>query len=184
MHAYCQWAGAALSLLLYVFITRNVLRGVLVQSFATWGLWAMLDLITVVSIMVERGNWLVLATFVVGSSAVCLSLAYKRHFGWTWFETCVAVLVGVCLLVWYCLGPKATTIAGTVSVALATLPQLKDSWLAPNRKSVKIWTGFLVINILFFLGGQSWEIKEVLYPLVCVGLDLSLMVADWRQRPA
>lgn len=180
MHAYWQYAGAALSLLLYRLIVKDVLRGVLRQSLATWGLWGLLDLITLISIIVENGNWLILAIYVLGSLAVCSSLAYKKQFEWTWFETFVVALVGSCLLVWYYLGPKATTVAGTISVALATLPQLKDSWLTPDRNSVKIWAGFLVVNIFFFLGGASWEVKEVLYPLVCVGLCVALTAINRR----
>lgn len=180
MHAYWQWAGVALSILLYRLIIKDVLRGILRQSLVTWSLWGALDLITLVSIIVEKGNWLILAIYVMGSLVVCSSLAYKRQFAWTWLESFIITLVGLCLLVWYYLGPTATTIAGTTSVALATLPQLKESWFTPNRKSVRIWAGFLIVNIFFFLGGASWEVKEVLYPLVCVGLCTALMVVNQR----
>lgn len=184
MHMYWQYAGVALALLMYYLFLRDVLRGVLKQSLATWGLWGVLDLITTISIIQEGGNWLILAVYTAGSLVLCFSLAYKKQFAWTWFESFTVLLVGVCLLAWYFLGPKATTIAGTASVALATLPQLKDSWLKPDRDSAQLWTGWFVVNTLFFLGGASWEVKEVLYPIVCMGLCLSLVVVNRSQCPA
>ena len=182
MREILLWVGIAIAAYLYRILIRGVLNGDIKQSLATWGLWGVLDCITLASIIVQHGNWLVLAFYVIGSLAVCGALAYTKQFGWTWFETGVVGLVLVCVTVWYFGGAMLATVAGTLAIATATLPQLRDSYRMPDRGTVRLWVGFTIVNFLSLVASKSLAIQEVFYPAICVGLTFALVFVNLRRR--
>lgn len=174
--------GVLTAVPLYLVLVRSILNEGTEQNLASWGLWAILDLITVLSVIVEGGNWPIIALYTLGSFSLCVVLAFRKQFRWTWFESFIVLLVLGCLLAWYLKGPTLTTIAGTTAVGLATLPQLRDSFLKPDRKTVKIWFGFTLANFFSLLGAETWEIKEWLYPGVSTGLCIALVAVNVRKK--
>lgn len=174
------WISVAFATAMYALLVRGILKHGTEQSMATWGMWALLDLVTLGSVVVQHGNWVLLAFYVCGGVVMCSVLAYKSQFRWTWFETGVVFLVAACLGIWYIVGAKATTVSGTTAVALAGLPQLKDSIQKPNRSTAVVWVGFTLANFFSVIGAKSWAVEEALYPAVCTILTLFLVVADGR----
>ena len=182
MQNYWQWLGVGIAILLYWKLINDILRGAVQQSLATWGLWGLLDAITLLSIVLQDGNWVVLSFYVLGSFVISGVLLYKWQFEWTWLETLILSLVAGCLIIWYWQGAWFTTIAGTTSMSIATVPQIKNSWDNPNRKTLIIWIGFIIVNLFYFLQGTGWEVKEVLFPIASIGLCLILIFANLRKQ--
>jgi len=168
----------------YYFLIRGILdpKEKTEQSMATWVLWGILDALTLWSVREQEGNWPILALYVLGNISVSIALLYTRQFSWTSFENFIVFLVLGCLVFRHFGGPIWLTGAGTTAVALATLPQIRDSWIKPNPETVSIWWGFTIANVLSFLGGKDWSIEERLYPGVCVVLCLTLVIANKRHK--
>ncbi len=178
-----EWAGFAISMAIYAWILVIILRGILTrQSLATWGLWALLDLIVGLSIRAQGGNWRLVMFYVLGSGIVCVGLIITKQFSWTWFETATVVSIVICLIVWAMLGPKATTIITSLAVLLGSFPEIKDSWNKPKAITRIQWGGFLVVNIFYTFNGRGLEVKEILYPLTCVLICLALLFANLRKE--
>lgn len=183
MNATYSWLGVAIAIFLYGVIIKAILAGEPGHSFATWSLWVTLDIIASVSVILQGGNFIILLIYVIGGSAITLTLIARRQFNWGAFEWFVLSLVIVCLVVWSFSGPRWATIASTLAVVIAGAPQCKDSWKSPDRKTALIFTGWVVVNILFTLAGKAWTVEERFYPMACVILTAAIVIAAARPRP-
>lgn len=175
--------SVACAAVMYGLLIKSLLYSGTEQNMATWGLWGLLDLVTAASIYMQGGNWALVSFYVLGSLVICTVLGYKRQFHWTGFESFIVGLVLICLAVWYKVGVGATTIAGTTAVAIAGLPQLRDSIRRPDPSTVNIWIGFTLANLFSTLAAESWAVAEWLYPGVCTVLTVLLVLANRRKAP-
>ncbi|MEN9639695.1 MAG: hypothetical protein RLZZ262_1564 [Bacteroidota bacterium] len=174
--------GALIALCLYPPMIRGILTGTIQQSLATWALWVSLDLIAMFSVIIQKGNWLILACYISGGSLVTLGLIYKKYFKWTWFESLVLVMVVICLVVWWFSGSWMATIASTIAVVISGFPQVKDSWSNPDKKTGHIYLWYAVANALSFFGGKSWSIEDRFYPGMCVPLCVFIGIISFRSK--
>lgn len=180
--------ASIIAILLYVPLCIQVFSGKVKQNFATWILWAILDGIAAATIVFQNGNFLLPAAYSFGSAAVTLSILKSKSFKWTWFETMVACLVVVCLVVWSASGAKVATVASTMAVLTAGTPQMIEAWKKPWEQPFLIYAGFLISNGLATAGGRNWSIEERFYPASCTILTIVILVfiarKFWlKQRP-
>jgi hypothetical protein len=177
-------SGGALGLLMYVPLVISAVRdrgaG---QSFATWGLWALLDTTVTVSLIVQRGNFWLTAGFATGSIILALVLLGQGRFEWGRLETVILLLVLVCLGLWKFSGPKVATVAAAVAITIAGLPALVELWRNPQPAIAHVWAGYTVASLLSFLGGTEWSIEERFAPGVFTVQSLALMVMGYRRKP-
>ena len=176
------WASGLLALLLFYPLISGILRGKIKQSVATWILWISLDAIALVSIILQKGNYLLLVFYCTCGTVVVLSLIYKRLFTWTQFETFILALVIVCLIIWGLSGPRWATIASTVAVCISGCPQVRDSWREPDRTTGLIYIGYTVTNSLSFFGGKAWTIEDRFYPGMMALLCITIATTAFRRK--
>lgn len=177
--------GASLvtALLTYMFLIKGLLREGMEQSFATWFLWALLDLIAALSMMFKGGNYQLALFYTFFGIFISGLLLYKKQFSWTWLESLVTFLVIVCLVVWATSGDRAATIASTMAMAIATTLQLVAAWKKPSTAgSPFIWGGYTLANLFSLFGGKAWTIEERFYPFVCVLLCVWLAALTSRKN--
>lgn len=156
--------GCAFTTITYIFLCYLLLRGGVVQNLTSWILWAILDVILAAAVIYQGGNWPFIVTYVLGCLAVA-SVIYKTSIiKWTWYEYLVTFLVFLCMMVWAISGAETATIAGTVAVIIAGIPQLIDVWRKPEENSVFIYSGFFIGNIFSTAAGKDWSIEERFYP--------------------
>lgn len=166
--------GAIIAILMYFPLLHGIWTNKIKQPFAMWLLWGLLDGITLLSVIVQGGNWLLLAIYTTASCIVMGSMLFKKQFGWTNFETLVTILVICCIIVWTLSGPKVATIAGTLAIVIATFPQFKNGWKDPKSNPWLIWLGFALANGLSTMGGAAWSIEERFYAFTCTLLCLAI----------
>lgn len=176
------WIGAALAILAYIILGHGLSQSKMPQNILTWGLWAILDLVAFVSVLVQGGNSLLIAIFVLGSASITV-LIYRTGgvITWTWFEKTILLLVALCMMIWYLSGPQGATIASTIAVCLAGVPQLKDIAKNPNETPLSLWVLCFFANGITTAGGKNWSIEERLYPAACAVYCLILVLLTLRR---
>ena len=163
-------AGALVAGSVYITLCIQIARGT-PQNFATWVLWAMIDIVATMSIASTKGNFLLPLVYAAGriATATTIFLVFRK-FQWTSVETMTAVLVVFCLATYLLLGGEAGTIVSTISVGIAGIPQAGDLWMKPRENSYSVllvYTGFLASNVFTAIGGRYWSIEERYYPVFC-----------------
>jgi hypothetical protein len=120
---HLKYLAATVALLVNIPLFLGILNGTVKdQSFSTWILWAALDILTTITIVLNHGNWYLSGAYIVSSFAISGILFLKKQIDWSAVDTYTAIGVFICLVVWGCLGSKAATIAGTTAVVISGYP--------------------------------------------------------------
>jgi len=182
-HDILKLAGGVMALALFVPMIVEIVRtrgaG---QSFATWGLWAVLDSMLTITLWQQHGNYLLSLGFAVGG--VFLSAVLLAQGGWAWgkFESVIALMVLASLAVWKFSGPRNATIAVTAAICIAGIPGIVEMLRKPQRSAAKVWAGYTLANVLSFFGGTAMTLEERLVPAAFTLLSVLMMVACWRPQ--
>jgi hypothetical protein len=180
LHQFLKLAGGLIAMGIYVpMIVETVRARGAGQSFATWGLWAVLDSILTITLWQQHGNYLLSLGFALGGIALTVALLVQGGWAWGRFETFIALMVFMSLTVWKFSGPRNATIAVTVAVCIAGIPGFVEMWRQPQPSAGKLWAGFTVANILAFFGGTAMTVEERLVPVAFAVLCGLMVVACW-----
>lgn len=181
---YLQPLSGAIGILAYLLLIVALLRANTEQSFAAFLLWALLDGIATITIILEHGNyWLALAN-AIGSSIITLLLIYKKQVSWSWIESMTALLVLVCLVIWYTAGEQAGIIASSLAVVMASIPQMVDTYRKPEATPRGVYLVFLTANTLALIAGNAWTIEERFYAGCSIFLCGVIVVCSFRSKAA
>lgn len=183
MNDYLPQIAGLIGLSGYVLLFVGLLKTKIEQSFAAFMLWAMLDIIATITTILEDGNyWLALGN-AVGSTAITGLLAVKKQISWSWIETMTAILVLICLVVWFAAGEKAGLITSSLAVVVASAPQMVATYKKPWTTPTAIYVVFLKAAVLSFIAGKSWTIDQRFYPGCAVFLCLVIVLFSLRKAP-
>jgi len=166
----------------YIPLIVGILRDTAKQSFAAFFLWALLDAIATVTTFLQDGNYWLPFSNVAGSSALAALLVLKRQVSWSWIENMTALLVMICLGVWYTAGETLGIIASSLAVVLASIPQITETYKSPGNTLVFPYVIFLVANTLSFIAGRSWTIEERFYAGCSIFLCAVIVSLALRKR--
>ena len=183
IHELLKGLGGLLGLVMYAPLALDILRrGGRGHSFAMWALWALLDTTATVSLMLQRGNYLLTLGFSIGSILLSLMLLHYGRFTWGRCEWMVLLMVLLCLLVWADAGPCGATIATTLAILFAGVPGLVELWCHPDPAAARVWAGFVVANLLALLGGENWSVAERFPPAAFTMQALVMVLVGHRHR--
>lgn len=181
-HQCLKIAGGLLALLLFIPMIIGILKeGAEGQSCASWLLWGALDTMLAISIIEQRGNFLLPLGFAIGDVLLVLLLLTKGQFKWGIFETVILALVAICVIAWKLEGPKIATIAATLGICIAGVPGVIAIWKKPQRKLGIVWAGYVLANGLSFFGGTAMIIEERFAPGVFAIGSFAMFVASRRK---
>jgi hypothetical protein len=169
------------SLIPYVMLIVGVAKDKIKQSFATWFLWLILDVVTLIGIVAQHGNYLLLAVFSGGTICVTLLLIYKKQFSWGLFETFVGILVAMCILILLTAGPYVATIAGTTALAAAGIPQLIATFKDPKSTPSIAYFLFGASSLLSVIGASGWTVQDRLFPMFSTIYCFIVMLLSLRK---
>jgi hypothetical protein len=179
-HDLLKLAGGVLAMALYVPMIVEIVRARGAgQNFATWGLWAVLDIILTITLWQQHGNYLLSLGFAVGGVVLAAVLLAQGSWKWGRFETVIALMVLASLAVWQFSGPRNATIAVTTAVYIAGVPGFVDMLRQPQPAAAKLWVGFTVANLLAFFGGTAMTVEERLVPAAFTVLCALMVGACW-----
>jgi hypothetical protein len=179
-HDILKLAGGVMALALFVPMIVEIVRtrgaG---QSFATWGLWVVLDSMLTITLWQQHGNYFLSLGFAVGGGFLSVVLLAQGGFAWGKFETVIALMVLASLAVWKFSGPRNATIAVTAAVCIAGIPGIVEMARKPQRTAAKLWAAYTVSNGLSLFGGLTWTVEERLVPAAFMALSAAMLVACW-----
>ena len=173
--------GSMIGIGLQILLSIQILEGKIKQNFCTWVLWAILEVITAVNLIIQHGNFLLPALYSVGCMIVALAIIKSKNFLWTWWETFVACMALVCMGIWIISGSRDATIASTTAVIVAGFPLIKDCYKNPSENPFLLFSGFLIANALSTIGGANWSVEERLYPAACTVFTLLVVLLVARK---
>lgn len=176
-----QLVSTVLAVVLYIPLGIKVLKGTVEQNLATFILWGLLDTIAGMSLYVQGGNYQLPFAYVSGCALIIGCILKAKTFSWTSFETKVSLLVLLSIIAWMVSGPYMATIFSTTGVVLAGIPQVKDSWMNPEKSPMFLYIGYTTANLLSTIGGKSWTVEERLYSFSCFLLCLVIVGATSRK---
>jgi len=179
-HEILKLIGGILALVMYLPMILEIVgsRGA-GQSFATWGLWAVLDSMLTITLWQQHGNYFLSLGFALGGIVLAAFLLRQGNWSWGKFETVIALMVLASLAVWKFSGTRNATIAVTTAVCLAGVPGFVEMLRNPQPAAGKLWAGFTVANIFAFFGGTAMTVEERLVPLAFTVLCGWMVVACW-----
>ncbi len=182
-HQVLKIAGGLLALLMFIPMLASILKeGAEGQSCATWMLWGALDTVLTISIIQQRGNFLLPLGFAIGDVLVVILLLAKGKFRWGWFESCILVVVIGCVVAWKYSGSRTATIAATLGICVAGIPGLLAMLKQPQRKMGNVWLGYVLANALSFFGGTAMTVEERFAPGIFALCALVMFAAS--RKPA
>jgi hypothetical protein len=181
MNASLALIGAAIAALMYIPLTVQVWRKTLVQNFATYFLWGVLDAVAAGSIWYKGGNSLLPAVYVLCCLGVVVGILRTKTFAWSWRETLTSLFVVVSVAAWFMVDSTMATIVSTTGVVAAGLPQLYDIWKNPKGAPVLAYTGFTLANALSTMAGHDWSVQERLYGGACTVLTIVFVIVGARK---
>lgn len=167
--------GAAAYLHMVVSTAKGTGEGL---SLSTFALWSGLAWITCFTMWKQKANPAVPAIFAVGATATTIVLVAKGRFSWTSFDTLIAVLVFICVVVWITKGSKWALVLSVVAAVIAAVPFIVLSWKWPSNVPIIANSGFLLSNSLAFVAAKAWTLEDRL----CFGANIvvcSLLVIPW-----
>ena len=181
--------GAAIGAVGTWWYLRDTLRGVTRPNRVTWALWAALPLLAF-AVEVQAGVGLrALMTFVSGFGPLLVFVASFRNRRAVWKIERVDWLCGALslagLVVWLSAG-QATVglVAFIVADALAALPTLRKSWLAPETETAAAYVTAALNGAITMLTVNHWTTAVVSFPLYIVVIaSLEALLVGTRLGP-
>jgi hypothetical protein len=177
-HEILKLAGGVMALGLFVPMILEIVRSRGAgQSFATWGLWAVLDSMLTITLFQQDGNYLLSLGFAVGGVFLSAVLLAQGGCAWGKFETIIALMVLASLAVWKFSGPRNATIAITTAICVAGIPGIVEMLRKPQPSAGKLWAGYTIANSLSFFGGTAMTVEERLAPGAFMALSVLMLGA-------
>ena len=146
----------------YLLLIVGISKGTIKQSFATWMLWLILDVTVLKGIIDQHGNALLFWIFASGTLLVTLFLIIKKQFSWGRFESFVGVLVMICILVYIKSGPYTATIATTIALDIAGIPQIIETYKRPKTTPTVSYLFFTISSVLSVYGANAYTVQDML----------------------
>jgi hypothetical protein len=180
--SYLQPAGGIIGLVAYVFLIIALSRTNTEQSFAAFFLWALLDLIATITTVIAGGNYWLALSNAIGSTVITILLLKKKQVTWSLVESMTALLVVVCLVVWFTSGEQAGIVASSLAVVIASIPQMVDTYKKPESTPTRVYVIFIVANFISLFGGRAWTIEERFYQACGIFLCAVIIAFSVRKR--
>ena len=167
---------SALAYLYLIFMTaKGTGEGL---SLSTFGLWSALAWITSFTMFKQGVNPAVPMIYGLGASATTIILLIKGRYGWSVFDTFIAISVACCIWLLLTSGPRWALILSIIAGILTALPFILVTWSNPQGSPIIPNAGFLIANTLSFVAAKAWTIEDRLFSGVNVVL-CSILVLPW-----
>ena len=163
---YLKMLSAALGFLGYVFLIATLLQNrEKQQSFASYLLWFILEILLITATYLEGGNYSLQLGYATGGIVTVIILFIRKEYAWNWVTTLVTVLIVACVVIWKRSGNEAGIIAMCIAIFIATIPQAIDTSKYPEKTPINVWWIWTAGNFCSLIAGKDWSVEERLFPV-------------------
>ena len=175
-------AGAFVGIIAHVPLIKDIVKNEDGYSFASYALWSILDFIAARSLFLQDSDYTL--SLVWGSCAgtiAILLLVYKK-ISWSWVETMVVILIAITLTLWYIFGSKVALISTISSLVIASIPQIKDAFIHPNRKVGRVYILFTIGAFISIFSAKAIRLTELIYPTTATILCGLILILSYSNK--
>ena len=147
-------------------------------SLSTFGLWAVLVWISSFTMLKQGANPAVPMIYSSGATITALLLHTKGRYGWSEFDSWIAALTALCVILWLTQGARKALILSVIAAGIAGIPFIVLTWNNPDNSPVLGNTGFLLTNLLALASAKAWTLEDRLFSSVNTAMCL-LLVIPW-----
>ncbi len=128
----------------------------------TFLLWSALSGVLFMTVRKNKEARVLPACWTIADGFTCLVLVlyFKQAAAFGRNEMMTVLLILICTVLWLTTKTWVSALACTVSLMLAAVPQVVDIYGHPESADWRVWSGYLVSNLLAFLGGEKWTIED------------------------
>lgn len=185
-----DWIIVVILFMAYAILIPESLRkrGLKSQSFFTYLLWVILDIVTFIA-AVETGSdslMLIFGCILFSSFLSFIFFKYDKEKKWGDDESATMIMIILVIIIW---GLSQSNLLGLVLAVIAEIiagwPQMKKSWKCPGtRWTLASYLLFIVGYMLSVLNSKNWELQNILFPLsffiYCIGDTIPLIRKWWK----
>lgn len=172
-----------LGLIPYVLISIGVIKGSVKQSFATWLLWFILDVIVLFGVFDQDGNPYLFSAFALGTGIVTILLVVKKQVSWSSFETYISWMVTVCIIVYLLAGPHLAIIATVLALNIAGIPQVIATFKDPKATPTIAYSLFAISALLSAISAKAWTVEDMLPAISTLIYASTVAILSLRKNP-
>jgi len=184
--------GAVIGMAGMLSYLRDTVRGVTQPNRVTWLMWGVAPLIAFAAEVQAGVGLRSLMTFVVGFGPLAIFVASfcNRQLAWRIgpFDWLCGALSAAGLVAW--LATRHGTVAVVASIAadaIAAIPTLRKSWVAPESESVSAYVTAALNALITVLTIDRFTTANAAFPLyilVIASVETALIVGRFGQRLA
>ena len=166
LREYISILSGAVFLLGFFPYLRTILQGKTRPAKATWTLWAIIDIITLLGMQAEKSlnGHIIAATF--GAALVALlSLRYGQR-GWTRVDlACMsgAIMAILAWIIWD--SPVSGILFCQIVNAIGAVPTFQSILRNPENEDPLSWRIFWISGLLAISAMPQWSLEDSLQPL-------------------
>jgi hypothetical protein len=143
---------------------------------ATWLIWASLDTITLIGMIIGHSvNGQIIGAVSGAWIVFFLSLKYGKP-GWTKIDKwCLGgAMIGIILLITI-KNPAIGMSVSLTSVFLGSVPTFKSAWEKPERENKLAWFIYFLSSAIAVLAIPKWDIQNALQPFCFMVIETVMM---------
>jgi len=172
--------GGLMASLTIIAFGLSLLSSNVEQNVVTWIMWAILDVLLLLSSIAagSKGAWLLPAGYTLGATTTAVVLLRRGVWVWGTIETLCAVGVLASVVVWRSVGPKWAIVALTIAMTIAGVPEAHHEYLNPQPASWWLWAIVALSCVLTGFATKEWSIKERFFPIAsfCWNAFMTILV--------
>jgi len=178
-----QLIAGVVGILIHIPLLIGVWSGKIHQSFTSYALWSALDFIAAYSIYLQGGNFWLPFLYAIGAGSTSISLLIKKYFSWSKVDSIVVILVIICVVIQYQIGPFSAMIASVLSLTIASVPQAIDTYKNPKNTPTLIYVVFSLASLISLLGAKSFALEQTLYATSALVCCVTITLFSLRKNP-
>lgn len=152
----------------YLYLIRGILFKGIKLNFTSQLIWAVLDIVVALSLVSAKGAFWQPTFYAVGCLVLACCIYRTGYAKWGKSDTFISLLAIASIFIFVYADPRTATIASTIAVIVAGIPQMIDCWKRPQDTPVILFLAFLAAHVLSILAGTEWSIEQRFFPVACL----------------
>lgn len=175
-----SYFGGALFLISFVPYIHAIIRGTTRPCKATWIIWGILDVITLLGMYAEGAlNVQIVSTTCCALIVATLSMKYGIS-GWSKLDiSCIIGSLFGLLLWWYFNSAMIGIMVSLLVGAIGSFSTFASAWHDPTIEDRSAWTIYWFSCVSALLAIPTWTVQDVAAPLVYLWIESVMMYILW-----